>query len=96
MGIANPLLITELGLVKLPAALPAPVFLYAVGLGRALFSDVDPNPNEINLAGGFSAFRDGSYNEVTAFYNGVTAFGGGASLDLEKLVAFMASQTRPI
>jgi alcohol dehydrogenase class IV len=63
--------------------------LEAAGLGRAMFADVDPNPNEINAEAGVKAFRDGGHD-------GVVAFGGGSGLDLGKLVAFLAGQTRPL
>jgi alcohol dehydrogenase class IV len=56
------------------------------GLGRRLFADVDPNPNEINLAAGIAAFKAGDHD-------GVIAFGGGSGLDLGKLIALMAEQT---
>jgi alcohol dehydrogenase len=59
------------------------------GLGRAIFADVDPNPNEKNLEAGIKAFRDGGHD-------GVVAFGGGSGLDLGKCVAFMVGQTRPV
>ena len=63
--------------------------LEAAGLGRALFADVDPNPNEKNAAAGVAAFKEGGHD-------GVVAFGGGSGLDLGKLVAFLAGQTRPL
>lgn len=63
--------------------------LEAGGLGRAIFADVDPNPNDRNLEAGVKAFRDGGHD-------GVVAFGGGSGLDLGKCVAFMAGQTRPV
>ncbi len=63
--------------------------LEAAGLGRALFAEVDPNPNEQNLAAGVEAFRAGGHD-------GVVAFGGGSGLDLGKMVAFMSGQTRPV
>lgn len=63
--------------------------LEAAGLGRAMFSDVDPNPNEKNAQAGVKAFNDGGHD-------GVVAFGGGSGLDLGKLVAFLAGQTRPL
>lgn len=63
--------------------------LEQAGLGRAMFSDVDPNPNEKNAAAGIQAYRDGGHD-------GVVAFGGGSGLDLGKLIAFMAGQTRPL
>ena len=61
----------------------------AAGLGDALFAEVDPNPNEINLAAGVAAYQAGGHD-------GVIAFGGGSGLDLGKMVAFMAGQSRPV
>ena len=88
-GISRPLLVTDRGLAGLPVTATTLDILAAAGLGRALFSDVDPNPNEINLAAGIAAFRAGGHD-------GVVAFGGGSGLDLAKMVAFMAGQTRPV
>ena len=48
-----------------------------------------PNPVEANLTAGVEAFRSGGHD-------GVVAFGGGSGLDLGKLIAFMAGQTRPV
>ena len=59
------------------------------GLGRAIFADVDPNPNEKNAAAGVAAYKAGNHD-------GVVAFGGGSGLDLGKVVAFLAGQSRPI
>ncbi|MEM8916223.1 MAG: iron-containing alcohol dehydrogenase, partial [Pseudomonadota bacterium] len=53
------------------------------------FAEVDPNPTDINLAAGIEAFTAGGHD-------GVIAFGGGSGLDLGKLIAFMARQSRPI
>ena len=88
-GITNPLLVTDRGLANLPITAQALDVLEANGLGRALFAEVDPNPNEKNLAAGVAAFRAGGHD-------GVIAFGGGSGLDLGKMVAFMAGQSRPI
>ncbi len=88
-GIKKPLLVTDKGLADLPITQNALDILDKAGLGRAIFSKVDPNPNEINLAAGVRAFKDGGHD-------GVIAFGGGSGLDLGKMVAFMAGQTRPI
>ena len=54
-----------------------------------VFSDVDTNPTERNLAAGVEAF-------IVGGHDGVIAFGGGSGLDIGKLVAFMASQSRPV
>jgi alcohol dehydrogenase class IV len=87
--IRRPLLVTDRALASLPITVATLDILEAAGLGRALFADVDPNPNERNLAAGIAAFKTGGHD-------GVVAFGGGSGLDLGKLVAFMASQSRPI
>ncbi|MEL6211342.1 MAG: iron-containing alcohol dehydrogenase, partial [Pseudomonadota bacterium] len=42
-----------------------------------------------NLAAGIEAFKAGGHD-------GVVAFGGGSGLDLGKMIAFMAGQTRPV
>ncbi|MCG6859371.1 MAG: iron-containing alcohol dehydrogenase [Salaquimonas sp.] len=88
-GMSKPLLVTDKGLADLPITAKALDILETAGLGRAMFSDVDPNPNDKNLEAGIAAFRAGGHD-------GVIAFGGGSGLDLGKLVAFMAGQTRPV
>ncbi|WP_163270292.1 iron-containing alcohol dehydrogenase [Chelativorans alearense] len=86
-GMERPLLVTDRGLAPLPITGKALDILEEAGLGRAVFSEVDPNPNDKNLAAGIAAFRAGGHD-------GVVAFGGGSGLDLGKLIAFMAGQTR--
>ena len=88
-GISRPLLVTDRGLAGLPITGRAREIMAAAGLGDALFADVDPNPNEINLAAGVAAYQAGGHD-------GVIAFGGGSGLDLGKMVAFMVGQTRPV
>lgn len=88
-GISKPLLVTDKGLASLPITEHALDILDAAGLGRALCAEVDPNPNEKNLAACLEAYQTGGHD-------GVIAFGGGSGLDLGKVVAFMAGQTRPI
>ena len=88
-GIANPLLVTDRGLAPLPITVQTLDLMQAAGLGRGIFAEVDPNPTEINLAAGIAAYKAGGHD-------GVIAFGGGSGLDLGKMVAFMAGQTRPV
>lgn len=88
-GIKNPLLVTDKGLANLPVTQDTLDIMEAAGLGRAMFSEVDPNPNELNLDAGVAAYKAGGHD-------GVIAFGGGSGLDLGKMVAFMAGQTRPV
>ena len=88
-GMQRPLLVTDRGLAKLPITQTALDLLDQAGLGRAMFAEVDPNPNEKNLAAGLKAYQEGEHD-------GVIAFGGGSGLDLGKVVAFMCGQTRPV
>ncbi len=88
-GIKRPLLVTDKGLASLPVTASTLDVMEAAGLGHAMFSEVDPNPTEINLEAGVAAFKAGGHD-------GVIAFGGGSGLDLGKLIAFMAGQTRPL
>ncbi|WP_376871545.1 iron-containing alcohol dehydrogenase [Albirhodobacter sp. R86504] len=85
-GISRPLLVTDKALATLPITKAALDALDAAGLGRAVFSEVDPNPNEINLEAGIAAYLAGGHD-------GVVCFGGGSALDLGKLVALMCHQT---
>jgi alcohol dehydrogenase class IV len=89
VGMKRPLLVTDRGLAPLPITQNALDILDAAGLGRAIFADVDPNPNDLNLEAGVVAFHAGGHD-------GVVAFGGGSGLDLGKAVAFMAGQSRPV
>ncbi len=88
-GISKPLVITDRVLADLEITGRTLDLLDAGGLGRSIFSNVDPNPNEKNAEAGVRAFKDGGHD-------GVVAFGGGSGLDLGKLVAFLAGQTRPL
>jgi 4-hydroxybutyrate dehydrogenase len=88
-GMRKPLLVTDRGLADLPITTDTLALLEQAGLGKAMFAEVDPNPNEINLEAGLRAYRDGGHD-------GVIAFGGGSGLDLGKVVAFMCAQTRPV
>ncbi len=88
-GMKCPLLVTDKGLAALPITAQTLDVLDAAGLGRAMFAEVDPNPTELNLDAGIAAYKAGGHD-------GVIAFGGGSGLDLGKMVAFMAGQTRPL
>ena len=89
LGMQNPLLITDRRLADMAITQETLNILDAAGLGREIFADVDPNPNETNLEAGVAVYNAGGHD-------GVIAFGGGSGLDLGKMVAFMAGQSRPI
>lgn len=84
-GIARPLFVTDPGLAGLAMTEAALASLP----GARLFAGVSPNPKDRDLAAGIEAYRAGGHD-------GVVAFGGGSAMDLGKLVAFQAGQTRPV
>lgn len=88
-GIKKPLLVTDRGLARMEITTKTLDLLEAGGMGRALFYEVDANPNEKNVADGLAVYRAGGHD-------GVIAFGGGSGLDLAKVLAFMSRQTRPL
>ncbi|GGH20150.1 4-hydroxybutyrate dehydrogenase/hypothetical protein [Cribrihabitans marinus] len=88
-GITKPLLVTDRGLADMEITRATLDLLERGGLGRAIFSQVNPNPNEKNVAAGLEFYREGGFD-------GVVAFGGGSGLDLGKVLAFMAGQTRSL
>ena len=88
-GIRKPLLVTDRGLASMEITAKTRALVEAAGLGNAMFSEVDPNPSDLNVAAGLKVYREGGFD-------GVIAFGGGSALDLGKTIAFMAGQTRPL
>jgi alcohol dehydrogenase class IV len=88
-GIDRPLFVTDPGLAKLPVVASTLKILDAAKIPYGVFSDVRPNPVESNLTAGIKAFKKGKHD-------GVIAFGGGSALDLGKLIAFQAGQSRPV
>jgi alcohol dehydrogenase len=84
-GMSNPLFVTDPGLVELPMTRKAVESLPST----KVFSDVRGNPVESNIYAGLARLKAGGHD-------GVVAFGGGSALDVGKVVAFMAGQTRPM
>lgn len=86
-GISRPLIVTDPGLATLPVF--ATVQLALDGLEHATFHDLKPNPVGRDVEAGVLAYSDGAHD-------GIIAIGGGSALDVGKLVAFMAGQSRPM
>ncbi|WP_425457560.1 iron-containing alcohol dehydrogenase [Devosia ginsengisoli] len=88
-GITKPLLVTDAGLASLPVTQNTVQILRDAGIPVGLFADVKPNPISANVEAGIKVLREGGHD-------GVIAFGGGSGLDVGKVIAFMAGQTRPM
>jgi|TARA_B100001094_G_scaffold230257_1_gene224896 alcohol dehydrogenase class IV len=88
-GLKRPLFVTDKGLMSQNITKVTLNHIVKNGFEYSLFSDVDPNPNELNLKDGLQVFREGNYDSVIAF-------GGGSALDLGKMIAFMCGQVREI
>lgn len=89
LGMKNPLLITDPGLMPLPIVKDAMARCQSAGLTCGVFSGIKGNPTGRNVADGLAAYREGRHD-------GVIAFGGGSALDAAKAVALMAGQDRPL
>ena len=88
-GIANPLVVTDPGLAQLPPLAAVTSVLDDAGFASALFADLRPNPVGRDVLAGVEAFRSGTHD-------GVIALGGGSALDVGKVIAFLAGQSRPL
>jgi alcohol dehydrogenase class IV len=88
-GISRPLFVTDPGIAGLDIAARTRNVLKQANLQDAVFCRVDGNPTLANLDDGIAVYRDGGHD-------GVIAFGGGSALDIGKLIAFMAGQSRPV
>ena len=86
-GIARPLVVTDPGLAALPIVETVHAALETLEHGT--FHDLRPNPVGRDIDAGVATFRAGAHD-------GVVAVGGGSALDVGKLIAFMAGQTRPL
>ncbi len=82
-GTKRPLIVTDKGVAGLPFVAELQADLRAAGLTPALFSEVHGNPVASQVAAGAKAFRDHAAD-------GVVGLGGGAALDVAKVVALMA------
>jgi len=87
VGIERPLIVTDPGLAALPVIDTVRAALEP--LTHATFHDLKPNPVGRDVEAGVAAYRAGDHD-------GVVAVGGGSALDVGKVIAFMAGQSRPM
>lgn len=88
-GITRPLVVTDPGLAELPPLATIGDLLAEADIPTGLFCDLRPNPVGRDVEAGVAAYRQ-------AGHDGVIAVGGGSALDVGKVIAFMAGQSRPI
>lgn len=79
MGICNPLIVTDHGSVELPFISRLERYLSDAGLEATVFSDISPNPKDIEIGRGRAAFRQGGHDAVIAI-------GGGSAMDGGKAI----------
>ncbi|HEY0121016.1 MAG TPA: iron-containing alcohol dehydrogenase [Rhizobium sp.] len=89
IGMKRPLVVTDRGLAQARMTTEILSQLRETGIEAGLYSDVQGNPTDGNLADGVKAFNEGGHD-------GVIAVGGGSALDVGKCVAFMTGQSRPV
>jgi alcohol dehydrogenase class IV len=84
VGVRRPLIVTDKGLAPLPVARKFAQALTAGGLAVETFSGIWGNPMASMVGTGVAAYRAHQADAVVGF-------GGGAALDVAKLVALMAT-----
>lgn len=89
VGITTPLLVTDKGLAEMDITVETLEILKKAGLRAELFSAVDSNPTDANVADGLEIYRGGGFD-------GVVGFGGGSALDIAKVLALMVKQSNSL
>jgi len=82
--ISNPLLVTDKGSANLPIVQNTIAHLKNSGIAVKLFSDISPNPKDIEIFNGKKVFLSGSHD-------GVIAMGGGSGMDGGKSISLIAN-----
>jgi len=89
LKINQPLIVTDKTLFSSEIVQKLKNKLIKNNLPFSIYSNVDSNPNDINLTDGIDFLKSGNFD-------GIIAFGGGSAIDLGKLIAFMACQKLPV
>lgn len=88
-GIGNPLIVTDRASARLPFVGAVQQALAEAGLTSGLFTDVSPNPTDLEAARGAEACRAGGHDAVIAL-------GGGSGMDAGKAVSLLAHTAHPL
>jgi len=84
LGMASPLVVTDVGVARLPWFGEIIEGLRSAKLGVAVFDAVPANPDGASVEAGVAAFREGGHD-------GVILLGGGSPMDAGKCVALLAN-----
>lgn len=87
-GISSPLVVTDAGLAGSSIVHTIVGHLTGAGFTPGVFSEIRSNPIGANVDAGALMFRTGGHD-------GIVAVGGGSALDVAKVIALVARQTRP-
>lgn len=82
-GVTKPLIVTDEGIASLPLIHDLKVLLEGDGLEPSVFSDMGGNPVKSHVTKGVAAYK-------SAGCDGIVAVGGGAPMDVAKVVGLMA------
>jgi alcohol dehydrogenase class IV len=89
LGASSVLLVTDEFMLSSGPAEQLKQAITAAGLRCAVFADVQPDPTDVNVAGGLEAVRESEPDVVVAI-------GGGSVLDAAKMIAVLVNNTEPV
>lgn len=84
LGINKPLIVTDRGSRDLPFITALQASIEAAGLQTDVFSDISPNPRDVEIGAGRALMRQGGFDAVIAI-------GGGSAMDGGKAVCLTAN-----
>ena len=83
-GISKPLLVTDNGSTNLPIIQNTIAYLKNSNIAVELFSDISPNPKDVEIFDGKKVFLSGNHDAVIAM-------GGGSGMDGGKSISLIAN-----
>jgi alcohol dehydrogenase class IV len=88
-GLKSPMIVSDLGLTKLPVFAHVLGLLKSAGLNATVFSGIDKNPIKRNVLSGVADYQKNKCDSSIGF-------GGGASMDVARAIALKAHHPRDL